>query len=106
MLDKTSRAIFEYVKNDARNGSALTFVDDIVSDLGDALNMSAFDVEKAVRYLIKKNWLEYYDKDSIVTLSHQSVHWKEFKKIFTIEYLFRNWIAIIALIFSLIALFC
>lgn len=105
MLDKTSRIILDYVESDAKKGHIITFVDDITGDLSKELNLPVCDIEKAVRYLVNKNRLEYYDGDSIVTLSHQSVHWDEFKKIFTIEYISDNWIAIIALILSLIAIF-
>lgn len=110
MLDKTSRVVLEYVKREVAKGYAIIAIEDICSDVGKELGVSCDVVEKSIDYLVKKHRLDYDDarlKNGsywAVSLTHQSFHWGEFKKILTLEYIFDNWIAITALIVSIIAL--
>ena len=103
MLDRTSKSILDYVK-----AQSLRFDFCFIEDIAKELNLNDYEAEKAVAFLVKKCRLDYdiplkQGGFCAVTLSHESRHWKEFKRIFTTEYLFQHWIAIVALVISLIA---
>ncbi|PWM98924.1 MAG: hypothetical protein DBX37_05810 [Massilioclostridium sp.] len=68
---------------------------------------SSIEHLKKIGLLIPRTYINPISKNEIeygVSLSHEAVNLDEFKRISFKKYLLNNWIAIIALIFSLISL--
>lgn len=99
MLDKTSNKILEYFK---APDTMLMLFGEWPNSLGDE------DIGKeSVKYLVDRGYLEYVSdingNNLAIKLSHLGIHRGEFKKLSILDYAKENWIAIIALIISIIS---
>jgi hypothetical protein len=109
-LDSLSRSILQYL-HDAGKGGSERFECRWHYEfpaMVEKLNQSEDSVRAAVKYLISNGYLETINLSSGGTigfrLTHQGLHGKEMQRIAFKQYLKQNRIAIIALIFSIIAL--
>lgn len=104
-MDKTSKKLLEYIKQ--LPNQQLRYTNPDIAKAASKLNVESDDVISCIDSLIDKKYLRKCRHSfGLISfgLSHTSKHEKEFKRIKRINYLKDNWIGILALIISIIAL--
>lgn len=98
-MDRTSRKILKALKK--KQSITVSFIDEPFSDIATPVS-----VEVSLDFLKKEEYIKIENSEtfSTISISYRGLHPTAYMKRKIISYLGKNWIAIVALVISIIAL--